>query len=212
MEKKWFFDPLKPGKYNVILIDPSTRFKGHSPFPSEKGPQYQTMSDAWIRSLPVRHLAAAYCLLWMWATFPKLPDYQSYMDAWGFHYVTGGAWFKRTKNGKIAYTHGHVVQGGAEMFLLGRIGRPIYIDRPIKGVLETDEEYNAEIVSMLDGDNALNGLRRENSRKPDEQYAFIDKLMGTEAPRCELFARQEWPGYEAWGNQADHFTPMEDHS
>jgi N6-adenosine-specific RNA methylase IME4 len=45
--------------------------------------------------------------------------------------------------------------------------------------------------------------RREHSRKPDEQYARIEALVG--GPYIELFARQAWPGWVAWGNQTEKF-------
>jgi MT-A70 len=43
--------------------------------------------------------------------------------------------------------------------------------------------------------------RREHSRKPDEVYALIERMYPG-LPRIELFARQRWPGWDAWGNEA----------
>lgn len=45
--------------------------------------------------------------------------------------------------------------------------------------------------------------RREHSRKPDEQYARIEALVG--GPYLELFARQQRPGWTSWGNQVEKF-------
>jgi N6-adenosine-specific RNA methylase IME4 len=41
---------------------------------------------------------------------------------------------------------------------------------------------------------------RDHSRKPDEQYARIMALY--DGPYLELFARQRWPGWDAWGDEA----------
>ena len=42
--------------------------------------------------------------------------------------------------------------------------------------------------------------RREHSRKPDIIRKHIIDLCG-DLPRIELFARQEWSGWDNWGNE-----------
>jgi len=198
----WLFDPLKPCAYTVILADPPTRWESFTPFESAKGPDYATMSPAWLRSLPVGHLAAGDCLLWLWSTMPQLQLSLGLLEAWGFRYVTGGSWIKRTIHGRVAFGTGQVLQSGAEVYLIGARGRPPYVRRPVPGVIETLEESDAALAGMLP--TVLEAQRREHSRKPDEQYAIIDTLMG-DVPRCELFARTCWPGWEAWGDQIGKF-------
>ncbi|MGE0256891.1 MAG: MT-A70 family methyltransferase [Alphaproteobacteria bacterium] len=199
----WFFHPLRPCAYEVILIDPPTRWESFTPFESAKGPDYPTMSREWLLSLPVQHLAAADCLVCLWSTFPQLEFSFELLRAWGFRYVTGGAWFKRTVNGKIAYGTGKVVMSGAEPFLLAAAGRPRYVKRPVKGVFETDREFDSGLAEAFETD--LNALRREHSRKPDELYGRLETLMG-DVPRVELFAQQRWPGWDAWGNNVDRYA------
>lgn len=46
--------------------------------------------------------------------------------------------------------------------------------------------------------------RREHSRKPDEIYERIEKLVG--GPYLELFSRQERAGWKTWGNQVGKFS------
>ena len=41
---------------------------------------------------------------------------------------------------------------------------------------------------------------REHSRKPDEIRDAIVELVG-DLPRIELFARQRFDGWDAWGNE-----------
>jgi N6-adenosine-specific RNA methylase IME4 len=45
--------------------------------------------------------------------------------------------------------------------------------------------------------------RREHSRKPDEQYERIERLVA--GPYLELFARQSRPGWDSWGNEVGKF-------
>jgi N6-adenosine-specific RNA methylase IME4 len=46
--------------------------------------------------------------------------------------------------------------------------------------------------------------RREHSRKPDEQYARIERLV--DGPFVELFARQRRPGWISIGDEIDRFA------
>lgn len=59
-----------------------------------------------IKALPVAQLAGPDCLLFLWSTWPHLDQAQEVMRAWGFDYVTGGAWIKRTANWKLAFGTG----------------------------------------------------------------------------------------------------------
>jgi len=45
--------------------------------------------------------------------------------------------------------------------------------------------------------------RREHSRKPDETYARIERLLP--GPYLELFARQSRPGWDGFGDQDELF-------
>src|SRR5690348_8292201 len=49
---------------------------------------YQTASVDEIATLPVAALAAKDCALFMWATYPCLPEAMHLMRAWGFTYKT----------------------------------------------------------------------------------------------------------------------------
>lgn len=150
-----------------------------------KAPQrhYACMSLADIQQLPVAGLAQKNCLLWCWATWPMLPEALETIAAWGFRYVTGGAWTKRTSTGKMVFGPGYVMRSATEPFLVGIIGRPRYQSRSVR--------------------NAIDALRREHSRKPDEQYEMIEQLI--EPPYCELFSRTDRPGWDSWGDQTGMF-------
>ena len=210
MARKWFFDPLIPHAYDVINIDPPTHFKTFSAFESAKGAQYPTMDDSWVRALPVIDLASSGGLLWMWTTMPKLTVSIDILRAWGFRFVTAGCWHKKTPGGATAKGTGFVLQSSAEVYLIGAAGHPKYRARPQPGLIDTSDT-DALFYEALAGaaPEVIEAERREHSRKPDQQYDILDALMGTDVRRCELFARQARPGWEAWGNQVDHFEPLE---
>lgn len=206
MKKKWFFDPLIPLKYDLIMMDPPTRFETFTPFESAKGAQYPTMDDRWVRDLPVGDLASGNCLMWMWSTMSKLKASLEWMERYGFTYVTAGAWHKKTINNKTSVGTGFVLRSSAEVYLIGRIGKPKYKNRPQPGLIDTTDADTAYFDGLVDAvPEVIEGLRREHSRKPVQQYEILDALMGTDIPRCELFAREQVDGWDAWGNQTDHF-------
>ena len=220
MARKWFFDPLIPHAYDVINIDPPTYFKNFSAFESAKGAQYPTMDDSWIASLPINDLSKNDCLLFMWSTMPKLDKSIEWMEGWGFKYKTAGPWIKKTKNGKQSWGTGYVLRSLAEIFLIGTRGKPRYQEvlmangqtRPNAqpGLIETEiDDQDLDLRLHLTGHQFVEAENRGHSRKPDIQYELIEALMEPGLRCCELFARQTRPGWEAWGNQVDHFEPVE---
>ena len=74
------------GKYNVIYADPPWRY-------AQKGLQgaaerhYPTMGIEELCALPVAELAAPDSVLFLWATFPQLPEALRLIKAWGFQYT-----------------------------------------------------------------------------------------------------------------------------
>lgn len=182
------FDGLDQ-KYGLILADPAWTFR----IRSEKGnaksaqAQYPCMTAEQINEMPVADLAAEQCVLVLWATAPLIPQQLKTVEAWGFEYCTMGAWAKRSKSGEgWAFGTGYWLRSAAEFFIIGTRGRPR---------LKAKNERNL-IVSKV----------REHSRKPDSIYRKCMALA--DGPYLELFARQCWPGWDAWGNQKDKFTVL----
>lgn len=201
MTRDWPFDPLVPMKYGAILADPPWRFALHSAKGEGKSPQahYDCMTTDDIAALPVGHLASRDCMLFLWATWPMLPDAMRVMEAWGFNYVTGGPWLKRTRrNFCVAMGTGYVMRSASEPFLIGRTGRP-RVSRAGPGAIlgAGDDAGHCDV--------AIDAVRREHSRKPVEMRAMIEKML-PDVSRCELFARETWLGNEVWGNEADRFS------
>lgn len=184
--KPWLFDPLSPLKYGVILADPPWDYENWSKAGEGKNAKahYDCMPLEEIKAMPVGHLATDRCVLFLWATFPMLPQALQVMDAWGFRYVTGGAWHKKTVNGKDAFGTGYVLRSAAELFLIGATGKPAYRSKSERNLIEAGT--------------------RGHSRKPEETFAMIDRLW-PDTFKVELFARQRRDGWDSWGEHVDLF-------
>jgi len=157
---------------------------------SKKGPgrsaenHYPTMSLSDICALPVADLAAKDCVLFLWATFPNLPEAFEVIKAWGFTYKTVAfVWCKRNrKSGSFFTGLGYYTRANAEICLLATRGSPKRISRSVHQIIDTPIE--------------------RHSKKPDEARKRIVELMG-DVPRIELFARERADGWDCFGNEVD---------
>lgn len=181
----WPFDDLNPYSYDFIMADPPWRFENWSKKGEMKNPSqhYETMPLEDIKALPVGDLASGDTLLWLWCTNAMLREGFDVLDAWCFKYVTAGVWHKRTKHWKTHFGTGYVLRGASEPFLIGKIGKP----KTTKGVRSLVE-----------------GVVRENSRKPEESYRAAQQLMPN-ARRADLFSRQTRDGWDNWGKERGKF-------
>ena len=184
----WPFGDLRMFGYGMIMTDPPWSFdhwsaKGATN-KSARG-QYDVMTLDDIKEMPVGQLASDNAVLWLWATHPMLPQAIDAMKIWGFRFVTSGAWVKRTATGKLAFGTGYRLRCASEPFLIGVVGNP-ETPRNIRTVIE--------------------GPVREHSRKPDEAYAIAERMTPPGAFRCELFARERRPGWDAFGNESNKFS------
>jgi N6-adenosine-specific RNA methylase IME4 len=173
----------------AVLADPPWSFVVRSPKGEGRSASqhYPVMSLEVITALPVTEWAAPDAWLFLWTTTPMLPQALQVMSAWGFAY-SGSAfcWVKQNKSGcGFHMGMGFTTRKNVELCLLGRRGRP-----PIRA-----HDVRELIVAP----------RREHSRKPDEQYERIERLC--DGPYLELFARQQWPGWVAVGDEPGRFAP-----
>lgn len=195
----WPFSGLTPMKYGVILADPPWSYEMRSAKGYDKSPEshYETMPLSAIKALPVSHLAGPDCLLFLWSTWPHLTAALEVMESWGFTYVTGGSWTKRTKNWAISMGTGYVLRSASEPYLVGKIGSPKIRDRGQRNVTFAPEETP----------DLIEGIRREHSRKPPEMREMVDRLL-PDVWGCELFAREAWNGRDVWGNESAKFSTI----
>ena len=151
------------------------------------------MSIDELCALPVETLAEKDCLLFLWATFPQLPEALRLIRAWGFTFKTVAfVWLKLNKKSPTwFYGLGYWTRGNVEICLLAKRGKP---KRRSAGVHQF-------IIPPVE----------EHSKKPDVTRDKIIELAG-DLPRVELFARQKAPGWDVLGNEVDSdlsLTPQE---
>jgi len=185
------FAGLRRRHYGALLADPPWHHRTWSPKGQGRSPSrhYRTMAPAEIAALPVSDLVAAHCWLFLWAPAAHFEQAMALMRAWGFKYSSRAfLWEKRWPSGEAAVSLGHTTRKSCEDCLLGRRGRA---------------RRNSAAVDEL-----IIAPRREHSRKPDEQYARIEQFCS--GPYLELFARQRWPSWDAWGDEADQFQRKPD--
>ena len=182
----WPFAPLQVAAYDLVQVDPPWSFKLYSEKGEEKSAQaqYSCMTLDQIQRLPIYGLGKRDSLLVLWATNPMLREGLATLDAWGYRYVTCGTWGKTTKHGKIAFGTGFVLRCASELMLIGAKGKP-----------KTTRSTRSLIMGQV----------REHSRKPEEAYREIERLM-PDARRADIFSRQVRLGWEAWGHEITKFT------
>lgn len=176
--------------YSVIYADPPWSYRQCGMGPKSRGnaaQHYHTMTVEDICALPIQRLAGGGgCALFMWATFPTIPDALRVMQAWGFEYKTAAfVWVKKNrKSGTPFWGMGAYTRANAEVCLLG-----------ITPDFKAKEQIKSHAVHQI-----VEEPIQAHSVKPDEVRKRIVTLMG-DVPRIELFARQRATGWDAWGDE-----------
>lgn len=174
-------NPFPEKKYSVIYADPpwSYRNKGTR---AAADKHYSTMSIEEIKALPVADIAAADCVLFLWATFPMLPEALETIKAWGFTYKTAAfVWAKQNRRSPGWFWGlGNWTRSNPEVCLLAVRGRPARVSASVHS-----------LICVPVG---------KHSQKPKEARERIVELMG-DVQRIELFARERIPGWDCWGDE-----------
>jgi N6-adenosine-specific RNA methylase IME4 len=160
------------GHFATILADPPWDVQQRGSFGAER--HYPLMSLSSIKRLRVSDLARTDAHLWLWVTNAALPCAEQVIEAWGFQYRSCLTWIKPH------YGLGRYLRTQTEHLLLATRGRA-----PIQFRSQGSWFY---------------APRQEHSRKPEEQYAIIERCSS--GPYLELFARSARPGWTIWGDQA----------
>ncbi len=179
-----------PNKYKVIYADPPWSFKTFSYKGKRRSADahYKCLNEKDLQDLPVADFADNDCALFLWATDPLLPSALDLIRAWGFKYKTVGFyWAKLNTNApSLLFTEidffvglGYWTRANSELCLLATKGRPLRKQKNVRRLLIAQ--------------------RRQHSRKPDEVYERIERLV--DGPYLELFARSTRPGWHAWGDE-----------
>lgn len=172
---------LPAGPFGCILADPPWSFRsygGADLAPTQGEQPYPVMSIDDIKALPVGEVAAKDCLLAMWTVSHLQEAAMAVGRAWGFEPVSVAFIWDKRRLGM-----GYWVRQEAEICHLFKRGAPRRLNKDVRQMMFQPP--------------------REHSRKPDEQYERIERLVA--GPYLELFARQSRPGWSSWGNQATKF-------
>ena len=129
--------------------------------------------------MEVDAIAARNSVLFMWATFPLLPDALEVVSSWGFKYKTAFVW------DKMRHNLGNYHNASAELLIVATRG----------SCVPDLSERQPQVVALPAG---------KHSSKPQEFVELIDRMY-SKGPRIELFARStskpsicEWM---LWGNE-----------
>jgi N6-adenosine-specific RNA methylase IME4 len=202
------FADLPLAHFGAILADPPWRFVTWNKATAVKrrasttgvsaAVHYHTMSMEDIAALPISSLAARDCALFLWVSWPMLPDALRVIEAWGFAFKTCAFDWMKAHTGQIDMFRddadalpgmGYWTRANSEPCLLATRGRPVRLNRDVRmGIIAP---------------------RREHSRKPDCVHARIERLVA--GPYLELFARETRPGWTTWGDERTKFDPAEPH-
>lgn len=179
--------PEVEGGFQTILADPPWRFTNRT---GKVAPEhrrldrYSTMSLDAICDLPVSDVAAKNAHLYLWVPNALLPEGMRVMESWGFRYVSNVVWAKRRKDGgPDGRGVGFYFRNVTELILFG-----------VRGSMRTLAPARSQV-------NMIESRKREHSRKPDEQYEFIERC--SPGPYLEMFARHAHEGWSAWGDESD---------
>lgn len=172
------------GKFEIVYADPPWSYPKTGGTTNSRGMAkqfYKTMSKEEIKAIKVSSILAENCLLFLWSTFPKLPEAIEVISAWGFEYIGAGfIWIKKTRHGKDFVGMGYWTRANPEVCLLAKKGKPKPLRHDIRQL------FYSEI--------------QKHSKKPDGIRKLIVDLCG-DIPRIELFAREKSPGWDSWGNE-----------
>jgi site-specific DNA-methyltransferase (adenine-specific) len=183
-------------KYNVIYADPPWPESYESMIPCKERRQqgalldarkhFTTVSEAEIAMLGfgLEEYVADNCALFLWSTSRHLPMALRIMNVWGFRFVNVAfTWMKKNpKSGTPFVGLGFYTKHNAEFCLLGVRGsmRPVQFNVP-------SAVYEPKAAAFT---------------KPATVRDRIVRLFG-DVPRLELFARQQYEGWDVWGNEVE---------
>ena len=176
-------------RYGVIYADPAWHFRNYSARGEGRNAtsHYDCPGPEQLAALPVADWAAEDCALFLWAVDPLLDQAFKLLQAWGFAYKTVAFYWVKTNKidtGSFFTGLGYWTRANPEQCLLATRGKP--------------RRLAADVQRLLFAP------RREHSRKPDESFDRIERLVA--GPYLELFARRPRPGWDAWGNETALFA------
>ena len=174
-EEKLFLE-LPKKKYQVIYADPPWKYEFPPMGMTKKSIEYHypTMTTEEIKDLNIPSDDNA--VLFLWATSPKLSETFEVIKEWGFTYKTCMIWDKKSIG------MGYWCRNQHELLLIATKG---HISPPIPE-LRVSSVYQER--------------KTKHSKKPNFFRYYIDKCFPN-YKKIELFARDRFEGWDAWGNE-----------
>lgn len=189
MTMQGILDLAVVGGYRCIVIDPPWHYSRQRKWDSPSNRvrrtayamPYKTMTVDEIKAVPVPHLAAGSCEIYLWTTQRHLREAFDVLCHWGAKYCQLLTWCKTPRG---------LGQGGmycptTEFLMLGRMGTAPAGKRRIDSTWWlVKRQHNS------------------HSQKPEYFQTMIESV--TDEPRLELFARRRRFGWAVWGDQIEN--------
>lgn len=210
-------------KFNIIYVDPAWTYDDKAQAGNRGAScKYELMTEQDMALLPVEDIAADNCVLFMWATYPKLREALDLGALWGFTYKTVAfTWVKQNQAwaALMGWLDAHLFQrshgapgpDGADRIGICKMIARLTPQRWFMGMGRWSRS-NAEICLLFvkgnpqrysaDVNQIIDSPRLQHSAKPAEVRDRIERLCG-KVPRVELFARTKAPGWVALGYDVD---------
>lgn len=171
------FDFKILGKFAAVIADPAWNIHMNLP--------YGTCNDTELNSLPLASIQDE-GILCLWVTGRTIEIGKKALINWGYKVQNEIIWIKTNQLGRTICTGrtGHWLNHSKEHLIVGVKGNPTWLGRNVEG------------------DVLVSGTR-ETSRKPDELYGMVERLVGPHARKLEIFGRDHntRPGWFTIGNQ-----------
>lgn len=161
-------------EYDLIYCDPPWKYDFSETKSREIENHYPTMTLEQLMEIELP--AAENCVLYMWATAPKMDWAMKLIECWGFSYTSQIIWDKQNIGS------GYWARGRHELLLIatkGKVSPPSPSDR---------------IPSVY------SEKRGKHSAKPLFFYGYLKKAHPY-LTKIELFSRRKVEGFANWGNE-----------
>lgn len=166
---------------SVLLADPPWQYDFAETDSRQIENQYPTADAETIAThldLPWAPKLADDCVLFMWATAPKLREAFVVLDGWGFEYKTHAVWDKE----KIGM--GYWFRGQHELLIVATRGK--------KSPPDAESRFSSVFREKRDS---------KHSKKPQCVYEAIEAMFPDDV-KFEMYAREQREGWLQGGNEA----------
>jgi N6-adenosine-specific RNA methylase IME4 len=170
----WLVLRIPGGPWELLYTDPPWNYDFGTDTPDSIETHYDVLELDDIKNIEID--TADDAALYLWTTGPMLKKAFEVIEAWGFEYRTGAVW------DKISLGMGHWFRINHEHLLVAR-----------KGTFPPPRE-DLRVSSVI------REKKRGHSQKPDIVRTWLTEWY-PDAKKIELFAREHFEGWSAWGNE-----------